>query len=67
MTENDPRFSAAFWDQRYRSTSQVWSGEPNPALVEEVLSLAPGTALEVGCGEGADAIWLAGPLPTGTW
>lgn len=60
MTENDPRFSAAFWDQRYRSTGQVWSGEPNPALIDEVSSLVPGTALEVGCGEGADAIWLAG-------
>ncbi|MEU5099522.1 methyltransferase domain-containing protein [Streptomyces sp. NPDC020996] len=59
MTENDPRFSAAFWDRRY-STGQVWSGEPNSALVEEVSLLAPGTALEVGCGEGADAIWLAG-------
>jgi 2-polyprenyl-3-methyl-5-hydroxy-6-metoxy-1,4-benzoquinol methylase len=60
MTEHDPRFSAAFWDQRYSSTGQVWSGEPNSALVEEVSLLAPGTALEVGCGEGADAIWLAG-------
>ncbi|MFF8996080.1 class I SAM-dependent methyltransferase [Streptomyces sp. NPDC014983] len=60
MTENDPRFSAAFWDRRYSSTGQVWSGEPNPALVEEVSLLAPGTALEVGCGEGADAVWLAG-------
>ncbi|MET7497154.1 class I SAM-dependent methyltransferase [Streptomyces sp900116325] len=60
MTENDPRFGAAFWDQRYRSTGRVWSGEPNPALVEEVSPLVPGTALEVGCGEGADAIWLAG-------
>ncbi|MFJ9033691.1 class I SAM-dependent methyltransferase [Streptomyces sp. NPDC102274] len=60
MTEHDPRFSAAFWDQRYSGTGQVWSGEPNPALVEEVSFLPPGTALEVGCGEGADAIWLAG-------
>jgi SAM-dependent methyltransferase len=60
MTKHDPRFSAAFWDQRYSGTGQVWSGEPNPALVEEVSSLPPGTALEAGCGEGADAIWLAG-------
>ncbi|MFE9809785.1 class I SAM-dependent methyltransferase [Streptomyces sp. NPDC005227] len=60
MHETDPRFSAAFWDQRYSGTSALWSGEPNPALVEEVTALAPGTALEAGCGEGADAIWLAG-------
>jgi SAM-dependent methyltransferase len=38
----------------------VWSGEPNAALVAEVSDLQPGTALDVGCGEGADAIWLAG-------
>ncbi|MEU6658711.1 class I SAM-dependent methyltransferase [Streptomyces sp. NPDC046821] len=60
MTEHDPRFSAEFWDRRYTGPDRVWSGEPNPALVEEVTPLAPGTALEAGCGEGADAIWLAG-------
>jgi SAM-dependent methyltransferase len=59
MTEPDPRFTAVFWNARYSSGGQVWSGRPNPELVEEVSSLAPGTALEVGCGEGADALWLA--------
>ena len=48
-----------FWDARYGSTSQVWSGNPNRRLEEQVAALDPGTALEVGCGEGADAIWLA--------
>jgi SAM-dependent methyltransferase len=37
----------------------VWSGRPNGALVTEVAGLAPGRALDVGCGEGADAVWLA--------
>ncbi|WP_018831237.1 SAM-dependent methyltransferase [Salinispora tropica] len=60
MTDFDAFFNVDYWDQRYSETGQVWSGEPNPVLVAEVAPLAPGTALEVGCGEGADAIWLAG-------
>jgi SAM-dependent methyltransferase len=52
-------FDAGFWDERYRSHSAVWSGNPNMQLLNEVSELPPGTALDVGCGEGADAIWLA--------
>jgi SAM-dependent methyltransferase len=48
-----------FWDNLYQSRSQVWSGNPNPQLVREVTGMAPGRALDVGCGEGADALWLA--------
>ncbi len=47
------------WDARYAASGDVWSGSPNPQLVEEVTGLEPGRALEIGCGEGADAIWLA--------
>ncbi len=50
---------AQFWDERYRSRDQVFSGEPNGVLVTEVTGLPPGQALDVGCGEGADALWLA--------
>lgn len=50
---------AQFWDEMYRSRDQVFSGDPNGVLVTEVTGLPPGQALDVGCGEGADAIWLA--------
>ncbi|MEH0110293.1 class I SAM-dependent methyltransferase [Tersicoccus sp. MR15.9] len=49
-----------FWERRYRDEQRVWSGRPNPAVVEAVSPLSPGTALDLACGEGADAIWLAG-------
>jgi 2-polyprenyl-3-methyl-5-hydroxy-6-metoxy-1,4-benzoquinol methylase len=52
-------FTAEFWDERYGATDRLWSGNPNQRLVEHVTGLAPGRALDVGCGEGADAIWLA--------
>ena len=47
------------WDRRYGSADQMWSGNPNGTLVAEVTSLAPGRALDVGCGEGGDVVWLA--------
>lgn len=47
------------WDQRYASAEHIWSGQPNTALVSETRGLRPGRALDVGCGEGADALWLA--------
>lgn len=52
-------FGEDYWDERYGSADRVWSGRANPQLVDRVTGLAPGRALEVGCGEGADAIWLA--------
>lgn len=63
MTEHEhgaaPVFDKDFWDERYRSAQRIWSGDPNPQLVAEVAGRPPGRALDVGCGEGADAIWLA--------
>ncbi|MBT2532676.1 class I SAM-dependent methyltransferase [Arthrobacter sp. ISL-48] len=51
--------AASTWDEMYRSRPQIWSGKPNPQLVREAAGLRPGKALDLGCGEGADAIWLA--------
>lgn len=52
-------FGERAWEERYRSRSQNWSGNPNRVLVSEVAGLKPGTALDAGAGEGADALWLA--------
>ncbi|MDF5753873.1 class I SAM-dependent methyltransferase [Spongiactinospora sp. TRM90649] len=51
---------AQFWEDKYRAQEQLFSGDPNGVLVAEVTGLAPGQALDVGCGEGGDALWLAG-------
>ncbi|TDU02313.1 ubiquinone/menaquinone biosynthesis C-methylase UbiE [Streptomyces sp. 846.5] len=50
---------AAFWDARYQESHRIWSGNPNAALVRETAGLTPGRALDLGSGEGGDAIWLA--------
>ncbi len=68
MTDENPHkthdhgagpFDEAFWERMYRARSAVWSGSPNAVLLEEASELTPGRALDVGCGEGADALWLA--------
>ncbi|TDE12285.1 class I SAM-dependent methyltransferase [Jiangella asiatica] len=51
--------AAEFWNARYQENERIWSGNPNPVLVTEVGALAPGHAADLGCGEGADAVWLA--------
>lgn len=54
-----PDDAVQFWEERYRSSQRVWSGRVNPRLPEFAAELPPGRALDLGCGEGADALWLA--------
>lgn len=61
LTEDEAAamFEPSGWDERYAGQEKFWSGNPNPQLVAEAAGLTPGTALDVGCGEGGDVIWLA--------
>ncbi|ATO17581.1 class I SAM-dependent methyltransferase [Micromonospora sp. WMMA2032] len=54
--DTDP---ARFWDERYSQSDRIWSGRVNPVLAEVAADLSPGTVLDLGSGEGGDAIWLA--------
>lgn len=47
------------WDERYSGDDLVWSSTPNQFLVAEVVDLVPGRAVDLACGEGRNAIWLA--------
>jgi SAM-dependent methyltransferase len=57
----------SFWDRRYAEPQFVWTTEANRFLIEEADRMAPGRALDLACGEGRNAIWLAerGWKPTG--
>ncbi|HEX6352899.1 class I SAM-dependent methyltransferase [Actinophytocola sp.] len=51
-------FDKKYWEQRWRQGS-MGESPPNPYLAREIGELPPGTALDAGCGGGAEAIWLA--------
>ena len=48
------------WESRYAAVDRLWSEQPNDWLPELAAAWEPGRALDLGCGEGADAVWLAG-------
>ncbi|MGX9792285.1 class I SAM-dependent methyltransferase [Mycobacterium sp. MMS18-G62] len=47
------------WEERYSERNRIWSGRVNFRLAEVASTRKPGSALDLGCGEGADACWLA--------
>ena len=47
------------WDRRYAGRELLWTGTPNRFLVAETAGLRPGRALDIACGEGRNAVWLA--------
>ncbi|WP_423920783.1 class I SAM-dependent methyltransferase [Frigoribacterium sp. 2-23] len=59
MTSAESFVGRPYWEDRYAGPDLVWSGNPNPVLVDETVSLTPGRALDIGSGEGGDALWLA--------
>jgi len=48
-----------YWDRRYARSEFVWTAQPNRFVVAELAGLAPGRALDLACGEGRNAVWLA--------
>ena len=54
--QDDP---TQFWERRYAESQQIWSGRVNQVLAEVAGGLTPGRALDLGCGEGGDPLWLA--------
>lgn len=50
---------AGDWDRRYAEKEMLWSVEPNRFVAEGLAGLPPGRALDLACGEGRNALWLA--------
>ena len=55
-------FDKHYWESHWQQADRSGPGQeigPNPYLIAETRDLVPGTALDAGCGEGAEALWLA--------
>ena len=54
-----PGFAREDWNARYAAADLLWTADPNRLFAAEVEGLEPGRALDVACGEGRNAVWLA--------
>lgn len=54
-----PSFDAQRWDERYRASESLWGARPNRWVEQELADLPPGVAVDLACGEGRNAVWLA--------
>jgi len=59
QTTRSPTSTREDWNRRYDAKQFIWSVDPNKTLTAEVRDLAPGKALDLGAGEGRNAVWLA--------
>ncbi|MFV0451300.1 MAG: class I SAM-dependent methyltransferase [Propioniciclava sp.] len=56
---SEPTAPAEYWETQYSENPRRWSGRVNQTLADVVQGLPAGVALDLGCGEGGDAVWLA--------
>lgn len=54
-----PEERRAYWDERYRKDPDVFGAEPNRFVAEHLAGLEPGRVLDLGAGQGRNALWLA--------
>lgn len=60
MSGDDTAMDAHAWDERYAASETVWGQAPNMWVARELAGLTPGRAVDLACGEGRNALWLAG-------